>query len=42
LADSEPVETALRDGAPALDSDPEWMDTPVADLVKPMLKNNID
>ncbi len=41
LADSEPVETALRDGAPAMDDDPEWMDIPIADLVNPMLKNNM-
>ena len=38
LADSEPCKTALKKGAPGIDSDPAWMNTPVKDLVDLMIK----
>jgi len=38
LADSEPCKTALKKGAPVEEGDPEWMDTPIQELVEPMLQ----
>ena len=39
LADSTPCDTALNKGAPEQDGDPAWMNTPLPELVEPMLKN---
>ena len=38
LADSKPCETALKIGAPLQDEDPDWMEQPVQDLVKTIIK----
>ena len=37
LADDNPCETALEKGAPSRRGDPEWMNTPVTDLVNNIL-----
>ncbi|MFQ6702607.1 MAG: AsmA family protein [Alphaproteobacteria bacterium] len=38
LADGEPCETAMKRGAPLYRDDPEWMGTPMAELVSLVLK----
>ena len=40
LADDNPCETALERGAPRRRDDPQWMNTPVTELVNNILNNN--
>lgn len=40
LADDNPCETALERGAPHRRDDPQWMNTPVTELVNNILNNN--
>ncbi len=37
LADDKPCKTAMEEGAPVYDDDPEWFSVPVADLIQGML-----
>jgi hypothetical protein len=38
LADDNPCKTAMKDGAPARKNDPEWLNTPMAELVGGLIK----